>query len=606
MASSSTPAPPRLHSFAEPLAAVPSRPRSRLQFCAIGFLFSVVLWLSAVIFGGLQALFEPFPLSVLCASFLASWLVSNYIGSEEIVRNQLLESEQRMRQAIQVAELRQTQRVLIERSADLEAALTVKNQFIAKISHEIRTPLSVIVYNCDPLRWRNQSAEQAEAVRAAISSNATHLLALFNDLLTLAKLTAGKSEIALSNVSLLSLVRESYTAFQTMADEKKLDLACTFAFPLPSIIHTDSVKVRQILTNLLDNAIKFTPKGSVKIHTEYLKATQRVSISVTDTGIGIPEEQRKLLFQMFSQGHTSSHRRFGGAGLGLAISQQLALLLGGEITVESSTATGSVFTLLLPTQAVPEEALIHDEKGPFYAPDGLESTPPGPTLFAGEVLVAEDCPETERYLRALLEQMGITVTSVVNGNEVLACTSQRKFDLILMDTQMPDMDGISAVIALRGRGVDTPILALSVDSRWATIKQCRNAGCDGFLSKPIQPTALTHKLRRYLEPHKDRVRSSKNGAVRPDFKQQQAEFISSFPTRMGELEQALVGKDFETLRRASHQLAGAAAFAFPTMYPALLEVHEAARGGVFEECASAMGKLREALAAASDPPQLPL
>jgi CheY-like chemotaxis protein len=285
---------------------------------------------------------------------------------------------------------------------------------------------------------------------------------------------------------------------QARAREKQLAFSVTLDQRMPPRLTTDPTRLRQILVNLLDNAVKFTPAGSVSLHVrrsfgqragwgEYL------CFDVVDTGIGITAEQFARLFEPFVQADTSTTRQYGGTGLGLAISRHLARLLGGDIEARSTPGQGSQFTLWIPLDAGPDKS--HGD-----------SAPAGPTLAAApltaRILVVEDSPDMQMLLEHILTRAGATVQIAADGHEGLeramaAFRQNAPFDLILMDLQMPGMDGCAVTRALRAQSIQTPIIALTAAAMDTNVRESAAAGCDGFLCKPIDPESLRALVRRW-------------------------------------------------------------------------------------------------------------
>jgi signal transduction histidine kinase/CheY-like chemotaxis protein len=368
-----------------------------------------------------------------------------------------------------------------------EAANQAKSEFLATMSHEIRTPLNGVMGMLQLLGDSPLSAEQRQHLAVA-SRSADTLLHLLNDILDLSKIESGKLEIEELDFAPAEVAEEVIALFRTRARAKDLALSFRLEATVPPFVRGDAMRLRQVLLNLLGNAVKFTEKGRVEIVLEPV-AAGRVRFRVIDTGIGMDVATRARLFEKFTQGDSSTTRRFGGSGLGLAISQGLVRQMGGEIAVRSEPGRGSEFSFELPLPAV--------------AGRPVTAAPPvgtGRTL-SGRVLVAEDDPGNQKVIEVMLRRVGLTVELVGTGEDALVRATQSEWDLVLMDMQMPVMDGLEATRRLRERlGGERrlPIVALTANARPEDRDACIAAGMDDFLSKPIRQGELRACLERWL------------------------------------------------------------------------------------------------------------
>ncbi len=380
-------------------------------------------------------------------------------------------------------ELDQQLRTALE---DAQQASQAKDEFLASMSHELRTPLTAIIGNCEFLEDQEEDADKLELVQS-IESAGRRQLALVNDILDLSKIESGKFTIDEVPYDLNILVRDIKQMFAVRMRDAglalKIDQQGEFTRHLIGDIH----RIGQILINLIGNAIKFTEKGAISI--TLWCSEEQLHIKVSDSGIGMSEEVLGRLFQRFEQADSSISRRFGGSGLGLYISWNLAQLMGGSIHVESSEGEGSTFQLNLPLK--------------LGKPITIDSSQPKKvrTLEAqleGTILVAEDTPELQLLERRILESMGLRVITVSNGQEAVTLAEKLSFDLILMDMQMPEMDGIEATQAIRASGNQTPIIALTANVLQRHRDAFNEAGCSGFVSKPIDKQELQQVLMEHL------------------------------------------------------------------------------------------------------------
>jgi CheY-like chemotaxis protein/anti-sigma regulatory factor (Ser/Thr protein kinase) len=296
------------------------------------------------------------------------------------------------------------------------------------------------------------------------------------------------------------------------ASEKRLELATRFDTPVPETIQTDPTRLRQVLINLLGNAIKFTEQGSVTLAIQFVEQPRpAIEFLVMDTGIGMSDEQQRRLFKPFSQGDASVTREYGGSGLGLAISQRLVSMLGGRLTAESELGKGSTFRVLLPVEATSGVAIVQlklDEN--FSEHDDVVTEP---RRLHGRVLVVDDRRDVRHISQHFLEKAGATVATAEDGQQgfdaaIAARNAAAPFDLILMDMQMPNVDGLQAAAELRSAGIECPIIALTADAMKSDRERCLNGGCDDYLAKPIDQAKLIEMVGRYtLEFSIDELRT---------------------------------------------------------------------------------------------------
>jgi PAS domain S-box-containing protein len=397
--------------------------------------------------------------------------------------------------------------ILEELNKSVEAANRAKSEFLANMSHEIRTPMTAIMGFSDIL-LRNLEERDNLSAANTIKRNGEYLLELVNDILDLSKIEAGKLEIERIVCSPGKVVADVASLMLVRAEAEGLPLEIEYVGGIPETILCDPTRLRQILINLVGNAIKFTETGSVRLVTRLVQGTARpptLQFDVIDTGIGMTHEQSSRLFQPFTQADASTTRKFGGTGLGLTISKRLAEMLGGDIIVNSAPGKGSTFSVAVetgPLDGVPilknvTEAMVErNQKAKVSAASAVK--------LDCHILLAEDGPDNQRLISFVLEKAGADVTLAENGliardKALAAQEAGEPFDVILMDMQMPVMDGYTATRKLRDVDYTRPIIALTANAMAGDDEKCRRAGCDGYAAKPIDREKLFATIKRFSE-----------------------------------------------------------------------------------------------------------
>jgi CheY-like chemotaxis protein len=375
------------------------------------------------------------------------------------------------------------------------------------MSHEIRTPMTAILGFAESLQESTLSeSERSEAVDT-ILRNGKHLLQLINDILDLSKIEAGKLETEHVACSPLQLIEDVRSLMSVRAAAKALRFELRVDGKLPKQVLSDPTRLRQVLVNLVGNSIKFTELGHVTLHARYHRQADaaRLEFAVEDSGIGMSEEQLAGLFRAFQQADSSMSRRFGGTGLGLHISKRLAELLGGDIEAESVLGQGSLFSFWINCPLYEDEELEAPQREPVLpsAHKRLSSSSAKASRLTGKVLLAEDGPDNQRLIGHLVRKTGAELVIVDNGEKAVQATREASengepFDLVLMDMQMPVLDGYAATRELRLLGFETPISALTAHAMAGDRERCLDAGCSDYLTKPVDRKSLRALLERYL------------------------------------------------------------------------------------------------------------
>ncbi|MBX3368257.1 MAG: response regulator [Phycisphaeraceae bacterium] len=390
--------------------------------------------------------------------------------------------------------------------AEAEAASRAKSTFLANMSHEIRTPMTAVLGFADLIQDPSVSPEQRDAHILTIRRNGEHLLGIINDILDLSKIEARQMDLSPEPCCVRTIVTEIESLMRIRAAEKGITLESRFEYPQPVSITTDPLRLRQILMNLVGNAVKFTESGSITVVVHAVRgsdAEPMLRVDVTDTGIGMSKEAVARLFTPFTQVDTSPTRRFGGSGLGLAISRRIAELMGGSLSVRSSPGAGSTFTLAIPTGDLSGVAIHHEPIAHATAPDAARNDRHAPHL-RGRILLAEDGPDNQRLIAFHLRKAGADIEIVPNGEEAIRAVERaeqdgKPFSAILMDMQMPKLDGYDATRALRASGRTLPIIALTAHAMQGDRERCLDAGCTDYQTKPINAGALLTCIARHIE-----------------------------------------------------------------------------------------------------------
>jgi signal transduction histidine kinase/DNA-binding response OmpR family regulator len=442
-----------------------------------------------------------------------------------------------------------------------------KSDFLANMSHEIRTPMTAIIGYADLLLDPTLSEADRSGHVETIRRNGTHLLQIINDILDLSKIEAGKMTVEVIPCSLPQVVAEVASLMRLRAKEKGIGFEVNFHGQIPQSIPSDAMRLRQIMINLVGNAIKFTERGDVRIVVRCDEAdtvSPKLAIEVVDSGIGLTAAQQERLFTPFTQADASTTRRFGGTGLGLTICKRLAGLLGGDLTVESSPGRGSVFKVTVPTGDLRGVPMLENATEAMLVPE--KKSPVSRSAAAGvRVLLAEDGPDNQRLIATYLRRAGAEVTIVENGRLAVDAALAGTFDLILMDMQMPELDGYGATSSLRREQYTRPIVALTAHAMEGDRERCMRAGCDDFLTKPIGRDGLIDMVVRWGRRDAPAVPADvkdtpivSTEAGSEDIHDLVVGFVDGLPAQARAFRDSFASDDVDALRLFAHRMKGAA------------------------------------------------
>jgi two-component system CheB/CheR fusion protein len=459
-----------------------------------------------------------------------------------------------------------------------ESASIAKSAFLANISHEVRTPLGAILSYAEQLVDPQHSKEMIVHCAKKIRKNVEHLTEIVDEILDIAKIEAGKFEVELHHFHLLPELAEAFSSLQRRAEEKALSFTFNEHGDIPQTIFSNAKSLRQIISNVVGNAIKFTTQGGVHI-TVSLQAILAyahgavLSIVVTDSGCGLDYQQQERIFTPFTQADSSVTRKFGGTGLGLSLARNLAELLGGTVRLlESQSGRGSTFEITINTGPLLGVMMLKNIK---FADLQLQDEPlakhfePNQRLIGYFILLVEDVPDIQEIMSYFLTASGARVETAANGAEALLRAETHQFDLILMDIQMPVLDGYEASRRLRERGYTMPIIALTAYAMEGERKRCIAAGCVDYISKPVRPQTLIDLIERWVEIKSEFPVATVGRSLLADdavIGPMVSKFVGNLTKQHKNLLQAHQEQNFNKLAKIAHQISGsAAAYGFPDL-----------------------------------------
>jgi len=461
----------------------------------------------------------------------------------------------RVRTQLEIVRQRRELQIL---SAELSQASEIKSRFLANMSHEIRTPLTAVIGYAESILAGEVTEEKQRDAVAIINNSGQHLLSLINDILDLSKMEADKLTTEYLPVSLFKLIKDVCSLMEHKVKSKGLDFCLDYHFPLPSLIMTDPTRLKQIIINLLGNAIKFTDSGFVRV--EVSIDDEQLVLAVEDSGIGISSGNMTKLFGAFEQVGGNSTNKFGGTGLGLNICKYLTQKLSGDLTVTSTLGEGSRFTAkvaLIPSnqchwvKSTNDISLLKEFK---YQQQAIKSD------LMGKVLLAEDNDAIRLLIIVLLEKLGLSVVSVIDGKQLVKKAQTESFDLIISDIHMPRMGGVEAVKILKATGYTVPFIALTANAMKDDIASYLAAGFDDYLGKPIERDKFVCVISKLLNTTlvSTELVSDKLEVPPKILNELQQKFVSELPKNVEELKLAYQKKDKERLKFYAHRLNGAA------------------------------------------------
>lgn len=492
------------------------------------------------------------------------------VMSQQLVHGYALEITQRKNAEDQIRSAQ------LEKMA-AESANTAKSTFLANMSHEIRTPLTAIIGFSESLLDTTQSmSERVSSINTVIRSG-KHLMQIINDILDLSKVEADKLEIEQIEVSPFEILNDVHSLVSLVAEDKGIFFDVDYDFPIPEKIVTDPVRLKQIIINLCNNAVKFTGKGGVNVKVLFQSDEALLKISVIDTGIGLNQQQIEKIFDPFTQADTSTTRQYGGTGLGLHLSKQLANKLGGDIYVESALNVGSCFSVTIATGNIDKNKLLS------YMPE-IQQASSQPiingynTTVKGKVLLAEDNTDNQRLISMYLNKLGADVVIANNGKEAVELTGKDEFDLILMDMQMPIMNGIDATVRLREMNYKKPIVALTANAMKEDVKACYNAGCNDFIQKPISQQKFMEGIFKYLTPVEstDKDNQPLRSSIlidEPEMIDLVERFVAKLPGYVANIRKNYENECWDDFRKNIHDLKGTSGnYGFEELYKLMQDV----------------------------------
>ena len=443
-------------------------------------------------------------------------------------------------------------------------ATRIKSEFLAVMSHEIRTPLTSVIGFSEALAENSVQPEERIRLAQTILKNGKHLLKIINDILDISKIEANRMGFESTSFSPVEIVSDVEDIIKTQFMEKGIQFYVEYDFPLPNVICNDALRIKQIILNLCSNALKFTKTGKVciKIHCDI--DNEKIYFTVIDSGIGLTRDQIDKIFDAFTQADSSTTREYGGTGLGLSLSKQFAEKMGGTITVESLLGLGSQFCVSISTGKIDPQQLIVGEPELPEKTESVKLQHDYSYRVKGSLLIVEDNYDNRQLLSVFLSKIGADITFAEDGLEAIGKALSKTYDLIFMDMQMPVMGGLEATKKLRQANYTNPIIALTANAMKSDYDKCIEAGCDDFLTKPINKKEIFQSIYKYLEIEDVKVDEEKNVFnlfEKRGLKMRELvkKFVKELPVKIDKIEHFRNENNWKGMKDELHQIKGIAA-----------------------------------------------
>jgi signal transduction histidine kinase/CheY-like chemotaxis protein len=472
--------------------------------------------------------------------------------------------------------IEENQIAMQESEAKAKAANDAKTVFLANMSHEIRTPLTSIMGFAEGIKRKGHINPSDNKALQVLGRNSEHLMKIINEILDMSKIEQGKMEIESIEVRLNHLLYDVESILTINAENKNLQFKVDKVFPLPSRIYTDPTRLKQVLLNICGNAIKFTEKGEVCLKVAWDDQNDKLTFSIQDTGIGMTEAQVVSIFKPFHQADVSTTRKFGGTGLGLHISQQIVKKFKGEIQVTSEEGKGSRFEFGI---YVGEPAYL-DFADKWESKEKTQDKVYSSKGMHGTLLVVEDTEDIRILISSMLDESDVEVEFAINGKEAISKTSDKQYDLVLMDAQMPVMGGVEATKNIRSNGYEGPIVFLTANAMKEDFKTYEDAGSNGQLSKPIIAQEFYSKIGIFLgAPMVVEMTQASERKKGDRYKKALDNYMSKLPEKLQQLREAMEACDYVAMKQIIHSLQGSCgSFGLKTTYQTCLEFDKYLKG----------------------------
>ena len=479
-----------------------------------------------------------------------------------------------------------------------EVANRAKSGFLANMSHEMRTPLTAILGFSETLRDEQQSEEEFDRSVDSIIKAGKHLHQIINDVLDLSKIEAEQLEIENTEASLFQIMSDVTDLIGSRAKNKGLSFDVYYEFPVPQKFYTDPVRLKQILINVCDNARKFTETGGLTVEVAFDASKEMLSFTVNDTGIGMSSEEMSHIFKAFTQADASTIRQYGGTGLGLCISQQLAQKLGGNITCQSEKGRGSQFVVTVSAKLVEgTEFVTSDNSSDLVYHEVLAKRRRLPTALGGKVLLAEDSVENQQLISMYVRKTGAQIVIAENGKIAVNHAMSDEFDLILMDMQMPVMGGLEATQWLRQINCSTPIVMLTANALKQDRDRCIAAGANDYLTKPVDLARFYKVLEQHLPAASDLSGSAyldEDLINDPEFQLLLRQFVNGLPDVVSSISSACKEHNWDTVDSLSHKLKGVGGnYGYPNLSRIAKMINDDVRNEVFDQIDDLVNQLQQ-------------